>query len=303
MQDRKHDIEFLLSQAGWLRGLARRLAGEAAADDLVQEVWLRVASRPPGSLRSPRGWLASVLRSAHLRRTERRTARAERERDVALAEALASAGELAERADAQHVLVAALLELEEPLRRTLLLHFFEGISAAEIARRDGQPASTVRSRIARGVEELRDRLDQRHGGRDAWLPGAMVLGWPKRSARASTPAAVSTASSTLLPLSAVIMWKPVALVSLALAAWFAVSLVTTEPSGDLAAAVTIDVSQVEPELAIDTAAAAQAARSPLGAKEDARGEPGQVPARRSVQTRGTRALEASRAPQLPQAAP
>lgn len=229
MQGNRPDTEALLAQAGWLRALARRVAGEAGADDLVQEVWLKVAQRPPAAVASPRGWLASVLRSVHLRRRERREASDLREREVARPEALPSASELAGRADAQHALVEALLDVQEPWRRTLLLHYFEGHSAAEIARRDGEPATTVRSRIARGLEDLRARLDSRRGGREAWLPGVAFLAWPAGSARAAPLGLAAPVPSLLLPLSGIIMWKWVAAFLFVLVAWGTFSFTRTGP--------------------------------------------------------------------------
>ncbi len=215
-------VNELLSHAGWLRELACRLVGEAGADDAVQEVWLRASRRPPAGLESPRGWLWSALRSVHLRKVERRDAAAARERSVALTltgdgsmgEGLPSADEMAERAEAQRLLVGAVLSLGEPERQTVLLHFFEGLTAAEISRRSAVPASTVRTRIARGVRLLRDRLDDGAGGwpggRAAWIPAVSLLAPP--SGGVITP--------TLLTAGAAFMWKlGISLVGLVLILW------------------------------------------------------------------------------------
>ncbi|MEM7310323.1 MAG: sigma-70 family RNA polymerase sigma factor [Planctomycetota bacterium] len=187
MGDADATIHELLEHAGWLQELARRMVGEAGADDAVQEVWLRAARRPPGEVRWPRAWLGAVLRSVHLRRLARGDAAAARERGAAAAEALPSASELTERAEAQRWLVEAVLALDERTRHAVLLHFFEGLSAAEIARRGAEPSSTVRNRIARGLVQLRERLDARPGGRHAWLPGLTLLAAPERGALLSTP--------------------------------------------------------------------------------------------------------------------
>ncbi|QDU65232.1 sigma-70 family RNA polymerase sigma factor [Engelhardtia mirabilis] len=219
MSDSSATIDELLAHAGWLHGLARRLAGEAGADDLVQEVWLKATRRPPQNLESPRGWLQSALRSVHLRRLDRASARHLREREVAPDGELPSSAELAGRAEAQRLLVEAVLALDDPNRRALLLHFFEGHSAAEIARRDGEPASTVRNRIARGLEQLRERLDRRPGGRESWLSGMVLLATPERGA-------ASVAAVSLATIESLAVWKfAVAAVSVGLLVWFGRGLV------------------------------------------------------------------------------
>src|SRR6185503_12638824 len=66
---------------------------------------------------------------------------------------------------------------------TLLLHYFEELSPAEIAARQGIPAATVRSRLKRGLDDLRARLDRAHDGRRrAWLVPVGALAAPRASA-------------------------------------------------------------------------------------------------------------------------
>jgi len=206
MPDSSASIDDLLAHAGWLRELARRLVGEAGADDALQEVWLRVARRPPEGVVSPRGWLSSVLRSVAYRGRLRADAASLRERESAMNEALPSAAEVAARAEAQRGLVEAVLALEEPYRRTLLLHFFEGLPPSEIARRGNEPASTVRNRLARGIELLRRQFDERGEDRASWLPGLVLLAAPERAA----------APTALLPLGSVVMLKSVSLIAASL---------------------------------------------------------------------------------------
>lgn len=62
-----------------------------------------------------------------------------------------------------------VLALQEPYRSTVLRRFFEGQSAAEIARSQGLPAGTVRSRLKRSRDQVREQLDDRsHGDRQTW---------------------------------------------------------------------------------------------------------------------------------------
>ena len=60
--DRAPSAEQLLSDATWLRRLAQSLAGEADADDLVQETWIAALRRRPDASRSLRPWLFKVMR-------------------------------------------------------------------------------------------------------------------------------------------------------------------------------------------------------------------------------------------------
>jgi len=168
--------ELLLEHASWATALARRLVGESAAEDLVQETWLAALQSPPRNDRPLRPWLGTVLGNFARKRSRGRGRRRAREERGARDEALPSAAELTEKAESQKLLVEALLELDESLREVLLLRFFEELSAAEIARRQGIPASTVKSRLERGLEALRVRLDDRfEGGRRAWSLALLPL--------------------------------------------------------------------------------------------------------------------------------
>jgi RNA polymerase sigma factor (sigma-70 family) len=63
-----------------------------------------------------------------------------------------------EQADA---LYSEIDRLPGPFRRTIVLHFFEGLTLEETARRLRCPAGTVRSRLARACEKLRRGLNRR----------------------------------------------------------------------------------------------------------------------------------------------
>jgi len=184
--------EDLLVHAAWVRGVAYALVRDAAtADDLVQETWLAALKRPPELGRPLRPWLGAVVRNLVRQRRRGEARRERREETVATRRAenaLPTPAELAERLEAQQMLAAHVKELAEPFRATVLLRYFEGISAAEIAKRQGEPAGTVRWRLKRGLELLRERLDAEHDGdRRAWalalcpiavLPDPKVGGGP-----------------------------------------------------------------------------------------------------------------------------
>jgi protocatechuate 3,4-dioxygenase beta subunit len=64
--------------------------------------------------------------------------------------------------------VDAVLLLHEPYRTTVVLRFYEDLEPAEIARRLGINGATVRTRLKRGLDMLRARLDRDAGDRRAW---------------------------------------------------------------------------------------------------------------------------------------
>lgn len=175
------DARLLLEHAQWIRRLARSLVHDPqGAEDLSQETWTRLLERPPSLERPFRGWIATVMRNlvhAEHRGAARRSAR---ERASARAEAEPSSHELLERATLQRELVQAVLELDEPYRTTLLLRYFEERSPAEIAVRERIPLATVKTRLARGIARLRERLGRTHGpdGRTSVLAALAALESP-----------------------------------------------------------------------------------------------------------------------------
>ncbi|MBI1850582.1 MAG: sigma-70 family RNA polymerase sigma factor [Planctomycetes bacterium] len=167
--------EALLANAAWVRALARRLVrDDDLADDLVQDAWVAALEHPPRIAGAERSWLGTVVRNFALLARRGDANRERRERRAAKAEALPSTADMVERASLQHLVVEEVLALSEPARSTVLLHFFEGVSSEEIARRLGLPGSTVRGRLMRALDELRARLDRRYGGdRTVWF-GALA---------------------------------------------------------------------------------------------------------------------------------
>jgi RNA polymerase sigma factor (sigma-70 family) len=174
--------EELLAEVSFLRALARGLLrDEHAGEDVAQTTWVEALDRreaPGNPLVNPRAWLARVARNLALdrRRGERR--RAARERGVARDEALPSVADTLAHESTLRAVTDAVLELDEPYRATILWHYFEGLDLREIAERSREPLATVRSRHARALARLRERLDRSHGGeRRAWAVAlASLLG-------------------------------------------------------------------------------------------------------------------------------
>jgi RNA polymerase sigma-70 factor (ECF subfamily) len=191
--DRTLEIEKLLEEAGWLRRLAASLVGDGAqAEDLVQDTWLAALRRPPRPDREARPWLARVVRN--LARNTRRGRSRREAREGRAHEERESPGpaDLAQEAEAQRLLAEAVTRLAEPLRAVIVLRYFQGLDSTAAAERLGVPASTVRTRVQRALEELRADLDRRcEGGRRSWA--ALLVPLARSSEGALDPAAAGAA--------------------------------------------------------------------------------------------------------------
>src|SRR6185436_13653056 len=170
--------EDLLAHSAWLQRLAARLVEPSSAEDLVQETWAAAVRAQPDRDRPLRPWLAEVLRNLvrmRARGAARWRTRAEKVRasdDVALP----SPEELLTYHEAQRMVAEEVARLEEPFRSAVLLCYGQGMEPSEIARRLSIPAGTVRWRLKRGLDEVRDKLDQRYGhDRRAWCAALAPL--------------------------------------------------------------------------------------------------------------------------------
>ena len=176
-----------------MRGLALRLVGDdAAADDLVQETFVRALERPPRHLRATGSWLRTSLTRFASRRRLEESRRRRRERAVARDVPLPSSDEDVERVELHRSVVELVLELEPAERTVIILRFFDGVSAVEIAERVGVDESTVRRRVRAALETLRRGLARRYGISYAALP---VLLLPLVRASGPLDAAVASATS------------------------------------------------------------------------------------------------------------
>ena len=138
-------IEELLTHETWLRRLAKGLVGsDSDVDDLLQETWMSAMRRPPDDRGPVQPWLSRVLRNTFYMRKRSEGRRGDREERAEIPEAEPTPEEWTQRLQLHSQLAEIVAELTEPIRSTLLLHFYEGVSAAEIARRQDLPASTVR---------------------------------------------------------------------------------------------------------------------------------------------------------------
>ena len=161
---RSFDDAFAAEFASLHRYLARRL-GPAVADDLAAETfavafrnWDRVNPERP-----VRPWLYGIAANLvrHHWRKERRMLRAYARTGVD--PVLAEDDAAVERADAdarQRELAASLGELRRDEREILLLHAWAELTDSEIADALALPLGTVKSRLSRTRERLRNRLGE-----------------------------------------------------------------------------------------------------------------------------------------------
>ncbi|HVN38929.1 MAG TPA: sigma-70 family RNA polymerase sigma factor [Myxococcota bacterium] len=156
--------------AAAMLGLAARVLGDPRdAEDLVHDVFLE-AWRKAASYdrrRGPvRGWLLVMVRSRALDRLRglevmrRYAKRIEAADPIAVTQVEHGGLHGVARARA----LEAISALPEAQRHIVRMSCLEGFSCSEIARQCGLPVGTVKSRLARAIAALRDRL----GGEEAF---------------------------------------------------------------------------------------------------------------------------------------
>lgn len=137
----------------------RVLRDPAAAEDVLQEVFMQVW-RNPGGFEATRGslggWLAVVSRNRSID-SLRRKRPAEQVDDLALASNYNLADE-AERNTMMEKARGVIRQLPLDQRKTLEMAFFDGLTHSEIAEMTGDPLGTVKTRIRSALLSLRKAL-------------------------------------------------------------------------------------------------------------------------------------------------
>lgn len=188
--------EELLAHAGFVKALARRLVlDEHRAADVTQEAMVAALERPPSTAVPLRAWMTRVVRNV-ARQMLRAESRRKRHEAVALSPVIAtSPDERAALKEAIRTMTETVLNLSEPYRTTILLRYYEDLKIEEVARREQVPTATAKSRLRRGLEQLRGRLDAAHRGeRGRWLRSLAPLAGLKIGAAAGADASTSAAA-------------------------------------------------------------------------------------------------------------
>ena len=144
---------------------AYRIVGNPAqAQDVVQDVFLRIWRRP-GAFNADRGEIGSYLRmmarsrALDLWREGQAAGRASDRLKIVVSGAEGRTEELPaaalERDDTRESVREALRRLPEPQREALVLAYWGGMTADQIARRERVPLGTAKSRIRLGMARLR----------------------------------------------------------------------------------------------------------------------------------------------------
>jgi len=146
--------------------LVRILGSREEAEDVLQEVFIQVWRRA-ADFDEQRGkaftWLVTLARSRAIDRLRQLSAR-DRLATATAQEAPSEASDAAQdayQAEQKEIVAAALAQLPEEQRQTLLLAYFEGLTQSEIATRLQAPLGTIKTRMRSGMIKLREFLGDR----------------------------------------------------------------------------------------------------------------------------------------------
>ncbi len=153
-----------------LYSLAYRLLGnEAAAQDIIQELFLRVhkAAHQLDVTRDPAPWLMTITTNLCREKWRSRQGRQDKqtlsldakpEFTENVAATSATPEQVAVEADHGRLLEEALDQLPESMRLVVVLHDMQGLNHEEIAALIGEAAPAVRKRYSRALGKLRELL-------------------------------------------------------------------------------------------------------------------------------------------------
>jgi RNA polymerase sigma-70 factor, ECF subfamily len=167
LRDRRQFDEAYKRLAPLARASANQvLRDEAAAEDVVQDVFMQLWTKPD-SYRPERGslttYVSMLARSRALDRWRTRAAREAALNRSARQERLRpdaneSAVEPVIRRDRSQQLLDAIGKLPDSQRDAVLLAFGGGLTAQEISERIGIPLGTAKSRVRLGLRRAREEL-------------------------------------------------------------------------------------------------------------------------------------------------
>jgi RNA polymerase sigma factor (sigma-70 family) len=191
------DAELLLSHGAWLAQLARALvAKEDEVDDVVQQTFAQALAQPPRHFGNLRAWLGAIARNVVRARMRSDVSRAAREEFASRPSPAESPEEAIERMELRRAVVDAVLALAEPYRSALVLRFFEELPRSEIARLTKSPEETVKTRIKRGLAQLREMLSERFSrDGESLMEGLAMLLVPAMAGSGASGGGVSAATT------------------------------------------------------------------------------------------------------------
>ena len=176
--------EWIARFQGQIYNYVRRMVGnDADASDLTQDIFAAAFQRRDSldSERDPGAYLYRIATHAVYRHFRSRSRRLAREQSVAREdvefEGVDPVTKEMQREEQRNV-QESLAELPEELRGLLLLHYYNGLTTAEIARVLDKPRSTIRDRLRQALDSLSSAL--RRNGHAVLIPQleAIMRGTP-----------------------------------------------------------------------------------------------------------------------------
>jgi RNA polymerase sigma-70 factor (ECF subfamily) len=153
-----------------LRMLTARTGEPSDAEDLLQELWIRVQRQPPVEVQHARAYLfrmAQNLLTDRMRARQRRMTRERRWSDEATDFAPSMSAQVDHAKTAEQLmlerediatLASAIASLPDGARRAFELHKIDGVSQLEVADRLGISKSGVEKHMAVAIKYLRRAL-------------------------------------------------------------------------------------------------------------------------------------------------
>jgi len=156
--------EYLSSRDALVRFLSARTGSAAEAEDIIQDVFLKVQAIDPAGIENPKAFLYRL--ASNLFVDKLRSARRRRARDEAYAQSHTEAAGMdlvAQTPDPQQIvdsrqqlqqLIQSVDSLPPQCRRVFMLHKLEGLSYAEVAQSLGISKSAVEKHMMTALRRL-----------------------------------------------------------------------------------------------------------------------------------------------------
>ncbi|MCP5068425.1 MAG: sigma-70 family RNA polymerase sigma factor [bacterium] len=202
----------LEENAEFLRRLALALLGRRdGVEDVLQEVSVAALRNERVAVERGRPWLTVVLKNAA--RKMWRTQKRQGMRQLARAKldegrVASDAPSFVEQLEMARRLHDAVDQLPESQREAITLRYYQGLKPGAIADRLVTPVETIRTRIKRGLSNLRARLgedDERWRGRLLLLAAPGTLGAAQDAGVATATTAAATVAWWSVPVAAVLV--------------------------------------------------------------------------------------------------
>lgn len=143
-----------------LRTGASRPAAEELIQDVMLQVWLKAETFDP-SLASAATWIFRIARNRRIDRIRHETRPEPDPNDPAFMNASPlSPEEVAQSAQGERSLLEAMKSLSPEQTRTLRLSYFEEKSHSEIAKEEGIPLGTVKTRLRLALNHLKKMMKE-----------------------------------------------------------------------------------------------------------------------------------------------